>query len=194
MQKAKYTCISNKDNTLRKRHLSKHWMVVFTKSRCEKKLHHILTKEGYESFLPLYTTLHQWSDRKKKVELPLINGVLFLKTNVKNLRMVYQNPFVSGILKEFGKPGIVKEEEIKNLKIIASEWNNDIIESHSAFNFRSGDYIEIKHGPFAGITGNLVNINGKHRLVVHIKSINVDFLINVPKSQVKKIESMHGKP
>jgi hypothetical protein len=44
------------------------WLVIKTKPRAEKKLYEQLTKAGYESFLPTYVVIRQWSDRKKKVE------------------------------------------------------------------------------------------------------------------------------
>ena len=43
------------------------WYAIYTNSRAEKKVHQNLLLEGYSSFLPLKTTLRQWSDRKKKV-------------------------------------------------------------------------------------------------------------------------------
>ena len=59
--------------------LSLNWYVVYTKPLTEKKVATRLTELGIEVYLPLYTTVRQWSDRKKKLEKPLINSVVFVR-------------------------------------------------------------------------------------------------------------------
>jgi transcription antitermination factor NusG len=171
---------------MKKNMASKHWMVIFTKSNCEKKLYKLFEQAGLTACLPLYDVVRQWSDRKKKVTIPLIPGVVFLKTTMRNSHMIYRYPYVNGILKESGKPGVVKEEEIHNLNIIAREWNGKHVESQPAGKFRAGDSIQISRGTFAGLSGTLIRLNGKHRLVVQISALNLEYLVNVPMSQVKR--------
>ena len=48
--------------------ITKHWYAVYTKPRAEKKAALALTELGIEHYLPLQTSIKQWSDRKKKVE------------------------------------------------------------------------------------------------------------------------------
>jgi len=165
----------------------KQWMVVYTKYRCEKKLYQQLKDDGYEVALPLYTTIRQWSDRKKKIQLPLINCVVFIKTNTNEIYNIYDYPLVKGILKEFGKPAIVRDEEIKNLEIIANQWDDDLIQKNNNIQYHIGDFVEIINGPFKGLTGILVETNNKNRVVIQIKSLNVEFSINISKFQIKKL-------
>jgi len=72
--------------------------------------------------------------RKKKIQLPLINCVVFIKTNTNEIYNIYDYPLVKGILKEFGKPAIVRDEEIKNLEIIANQWDDDLIQKIIIYN------------------------------------------------------------
>lgn len=165
----------------------KRWYVVFTKHNCEKKLQQTLDANGYTSFVPVYTTVRQWSDRKKKVIVPLINSVVFVQVPEILLNDLYNFSHVQGILKELGKPAIVRDYEIENLKIIAKEWNGEAVSScPENQQYERGDKVEILRGPFAGIFGELVELNGKHRVVVRLKSMNVEFVINVPLNVVKK--------
>ena len=48
----------------------KKWLVVKTKPNAEKKVAERLALKELEVYLPLYTTVKQWSDRKKKVQKP----------------------------------------------------------------------------------------------------------------------------
>ena len=50
--------------------VKKTWYVLCTKSRSEKQVYNRLLENNVEAFLPLYTTIRQWSDRRKKIELP----------------------------------------------------------------------------------------------------------------------------
>ena len=163
----------------------KQWMVVYTKYRCEKKLYQQLKDDGYEVALPLYTTIRQWSDRKKKIQLPLINCVVFIKTNTNEIYNIYDYPLVKGILKEFGKPAIVRDEEIKNLEIIANQWDDELIQKNNNIQYHIGDFVEIIKGPFKGLTGILVETNNKNRVVIQIKSLNVEFSIYISKYHIK---------
>jgi transcriptional antiterminator RfaH len=58
---------------------SKNWFVFYTKSRQEKKVNDLLLRHGFEPYLPLQKVLRQWSDRKKKVEVPLFNSYIFVR-------------------------------------------------------------------------------------------------------------------
>ena len=57
------------------------WFALYTRPKAEKKVEERLSLAGFDSFLPLQTVIKQWSDRKKKVEIPLINSYVFVKTN-----------------------------------------------------------------------------------------------------------------
>jgi len=166
------------------------WLVIKTKPRAEKKLYEQLTKSGYEAYLPTYEALRQWSDRKKKVQQPLISGVVFVKNNVSDIYSLYDYPLIIGVLKEFNKPALVSQQEINNLIILIKEWNGELIECKESLSLFQGDKVEVVRGNFAGIIGELIAINGKHRLVIQLKKINVEFSVNIPKSYVKLVRDI----
>jgi len=166
------------------------WLVLKTKPRTEKKIYQQLTTAGISAFLPSYCVMRQWSDRKKKVEVPLIPGVVFVQNILTDTYSLYDFPHVTGILKEFGKPALVTQQEVENLQILVKELNGEMIEAHETCNFRHGDPVEVIRGNFTGVVGNLLSINGKHRLVVQLKSLNVEFTVNIPKSHVRRVESL----
>ena len=169
------------------------WLVVKTKPRAEKKIDEQLATAGYESFLPTYTVVRQWSDRKKKVEVPLISGVVFVKNNLVNVNDLYNFPQVNSILKEFNQLALVSPQEIDNLKILIKEWNGELIECNESISYCCGDEVEVVRGDFAGIIGELIATNGKHRLVVQLKSLNVEFTVNIPKSHVRRVQNLELK-
>jgi transcription antitermination factor NusG len=163
------------------------WYALFTRSRAEKKLAEQFKTANIDYFLPLYTEVRQWSDRKKKVTEPLLKRVIFVKTTKEQLNTFYSFHHVVGVVKEFGQPAIIKENEIKTLEIIAREWSGETVTSNEYTDYSLGDEVEIKRGPFSGLVGKLLEIKGKHRLVVQLATLNVEFTVNIAKSQTKKI-------
>ena len=58
---------------------TKSWYALYTAHQHEKVVEHILSEKGFEVFLPLYMTMRQWSDRPKKLTLPLFPCYVFVQ-------------------------------------------------------------------------------------------------------------------
>src|SRR6202795_4656036 len=58
---------------------SEQWYGLHTRPRHEKIVAHRLEERGVTAFLPMITEVHKWSDRKKKVELPLFSCYVFAR-------------------------------------------------------------------------------------------------------------------
>jgi len=161
-----------------------HWYAFYTKSRAEKKVYERIDEQGFEVFLPLVTTIRQWSDRKKKIKVPLIRSYIFVRTNPKKIIDILKIPGIVRVLKYMGKPAIVKDYEIENLKILVREGQNvKRIEDISKLDI--GVEVEIDSGPMKGLRGRCVDFHGKKSIVVEISSLGEFFQVTVPVSQIK---------
>ena len=100
------------------------WYVVYTKSRSEKKTNERLEKIEIETYLPLIKTLRQWSDRKKKVEIPLINSYIFVKANKLNYTSILNTEGVINFIKFENKHASIPDNQINNLKILMQDSKN----------------------------------------------------------------------
>ena len=119
------------------------WYALYTKSKHEKKATERLAKEGFEVFCPMVKTIKQWSDRKKKVTIPLIPSYIFIKVDEKNRSKVLTDPSIFNYVYWLGKPAIIRDEEIYRLKGIIS---NDKIQEFEIRNLNVGDKINIDKG------------------------------------------------
>ena len=160
------------------------WMVIKTNPRAEKKVNERLIKAGFTTFLPLITHVKQWSDRKKKVVLPLIPSTLFVYTTSDLLNNVYAVNGVHSVLKFLGKPAVVQKFEIENIKILLNQKEESEIEIIQRY--KKGELVKVVKGPFEGLVANVVESNSNFRLVVEIESVDSGFAVNVPKSFVEK--------
>lgn len=125
------------------------WFVIYTKPRTEKKVAERLTQLGVQVYCPLVTTLKQWSDRKKKVQTPLLNSYVFVHVEPKDRELVFQ---VNGVVRYvywLGKPAVVRDEEIQALQ----ESLQHTLTSFEVRAHKVGDVISIPAGPFQGKEG-----------------------------------------
>ena len=159
------------------------WYAIYTRPRSEKKVLELLSLNGFECYLPLITTIRQWSDRKKKVQLPLISSYVFIKIEEKSLNKVLSFNGVVRILKHLGKPAIIKEYEINNLRILLED--TDKLTFVTEIDLKTGDSVLVEKGVFKGLMAECVKFNGKHRVIVRIQGINNIIEVNIPLSYVK---------
>ena len=69
-------------NVIHQSKSSKSWYAIYVNSRNEKCVYNELKRKNIKSSLPLTSVIRQWSDRKKKVEMPLFRGYVFVKIDI----------------------------------------------------------------------------------------------------------------
>ena len=109
----------------RQKHLSKtetqkNWYVLYCKPNTEKKTAQRLSECGVKVYCPLKTELRQWSDRKKKVEVPVLPSMIMVCLKEKDRSQVFQVSTAVRYLYWLKKPATVREEEIEELQNILS--------------------------------------------------------------------------
>ena len=148
--------------------ISKSWYALYVKSRHEKSVHSELQQKGIESSLPLMTVTRQWSDRRKKVEVPLFRGYVFVKIDIKNEKF----PVLT-------TSGVVKFVTFNNVTVPIPEdqmyWLQQMIASDLLLSqeqdFPVGTEIDVMFGPMKGLRGRVKQKNSKSRLVVWFDTI-----------------------
>jgi len=116
------------------------WFVVYCKPNTEKKTAEQLTRIGLKVYCPLKTELRQWSDRKKKIQVPVLPSMILVKLNEKNRNQVFQVTTVNRFLFWLNKPATVREEEVNELKKALSGEYSQV----SVDNMSKGDAIKLK--------------------------------------------------
>lgn len=161
------------------------WYAVYTKSRMEKRVHSLLLEKGIESFLPLQKTMKQWSDRKKKIEIPLFNGYVFVFLNYeKGYLSVLKTIGVVGFLKITTHPEAIREEQINLLKALYE--NNHIFEIKNE-NFKEGKQVKVSYGALKNISGKIIDIL-PNKILVQLDILENNYKLLIP-SEYLTIES-----
>ncbi|MFA7272781.1 MAG: UpxY family transcription antiterminator [Crocinitomicaceae bacterium] len=161
------------------------WYILKTKSNHEKKVFNQLMDKDFQAFLPLYETIRLWSDRKKKVEIPLIPTYVFVKCAESELIKAAQTTGVAWIMRDTRNYAIVREHEIQNLRIFLSEkFDNQSIDLDK---YETGEIVKVTHGPFQGMIGTAMHLQSEYRVRIEISSLGANFTVSVPKSQLEKV-------
>ena len=92
--------------------MTKKWFVLCTKPRNELKVLNRLLSLGVDAYTPSRTELRQWSDRKKKVIVPLLPSMVLVRLDEKKVHKVFEIPGVVRYLFEYGKRAEVSDEEV----------------------------------------------------------------------------------
>jgi len=145
------------------------WYAVYTRSRWEKRLMELLTDKGIEAYVPLRKVIHQWSDRKKLIDEPLIRSYCFVKVGEKDYYEVLNTPGAVRYIWFSGKPATIPERQINTLKAVTGA---DIEVDCVADNFQPGEHVMVNAGPLTGITGELVSISNKKKVIIRIDHLN----------------------
>jgi transcriptional antiterminator RfaH len=157
---------------------NKQWRALCTKSKSEKKVSERLLRAGFDVFLPLKMEMRQWSDRKKKVQVPLIPSHVFIHATDRELNTILATPGVVTVLKYLGRPALIRSYEIENLKIISALETE--ISVHRNRNLKKGSPVRVVKGPFQGVTAIVVMEKGKHRVLVELTALNQACELTIP--------------
>ena len=145
------------------------WYVLYVKSQTEKKTATALERMGLEVFCPTKTEVRQWSDRKKKVKVPLFKSYVFVRLEEGERQQVFAVPGVVRYLFWLGKPAVVRDEELETVrKWLADEQVADV----QVRQFSPGDRVEIKGGVFKGQSA-VVDHTGSRKIRLILKHLDV---------------------
>lgn len=145
------------------------WFAVQTRSQHEKSVAYRFQSTGIETFLPMISEVHRWSDRKKVVQLPLFGCYVFARispSNVDRIRLLR----VDGVLSLVGKRGEgtpIPDDQIEAVRLLIERklpWT-----SHPFL--KVGQRVRIRSGALDGMEGVLVSCNGDKSLVVSVDAI-----------------------
>ena len=165
--------------------LKKKWLVFYTKSRAEKKAHEFLMKSGFESFLPLQTVVKQWSDRKKKVEVPLFNSYIFVYEHEHRITEILKVPSVAWNIRHAGKPATLREEAVETIKRFID--TGYFMETFAIDELQKGDEVEVVDGPLRGVQGVLTGEYNEEKFSIIMETIDQVITLSIDKRLLKKI-------
>lgn len=157
---------------------TKKWYAIYTKPRWEKKIDSVLIRKGIESWCPLQKVERQWSDRKKIIEEPLFKSYVFVRIDDTERSKVLMTDGALNFVYYLGKPAVIKDEEVENIKLYLAEKDAKIT-IISDEGFSSGDLVKVNYGVFMDQEGTVVR-GGRKKVYVQLQGLGQVMIVEFP--------------
>ncbi len=134
-----------------------------------------------DHFLPTYSSVRRWKDRRITLQRPLFPGYVFVRMALRDKLRVQQVPGVARLVEFNGTPAALPDKEIENLKQLISSGIHAEPHPYLAV----GRKTRICVGPLAGLEGVVVRRKGRLRVVLSIDLVQRSVLVDVESSGLK---------
>ena len=151
------------------------WFVLYTKTNTSKNLAQQLNNAGIVAYCPTKIEVRQWSDRKKKVEVPVLPSMILVKSKESERSIVFEFNGAIRYLFWNRKPAIVSQKEIEALRD-SLEGKNVVSTEVEAI--KPGQKIDLSELGFKGQEGKVKYISGNKCWVV-LESLGFVVKINL---------------
>ncbi len=160
------------------------WFALYVQVNHEKEVAKRLEGKEIISFLPLMECWSKRLDRRKKIQIPLFPGYVFLNTvldNYTNLNIL-KTPGALNILRNSEGPLPIPAYQIENLQTMASAAQPLSLHQY----LKEGDWVQVVRGPLTGCIGILNRLDHKRgRLVVSVDIIKKSVAVELDTEDVE---------
>jgi transcription antitermination factor NusG len=153
------------------------WYAIHTKPRHEKWIAGQLQEKRVFTFLPLLQQIHQWSDRRSKVEVPMFSCYAFVRivqTAEERLKIL-RTPGVLGFVGSEREGTPIPSDQIENLQIALREKIPCAVHPF----IRVGQRVRVRGGSLDGMEGILLRQGKEESLIVSVELLQRSVAIQV---------------
>lgn len=166
-----------------------HWIAALVRMNCERQSARRLGQLGYETYVPVQEEVHNWSDRRKKVERIVIPMVIFVRVDEGEEHTLIRHSFIHKFLKYPGAASlatVIPDEQLERLRFLLENAETEVSIAES---LNVGDHVRISSGPLAGLEGVLSSVDGRNPIVgILIEGLGYA-CVRVNKEEVQKISA-----
>ena len=162
----------------------KNWYVVYTNPNAEKKLLLAVSKLNLTAYLPLREEIKQWSDRRKKITVPVFKSYLFIHLDLAGIHTVKALPACVDFIRFGGYPTIMPDAEMQLLKAVMAASNSA---QTRPTHLVKGDRVKLFKGTLAGYEGVLCEDPQGKKVAIEISKLNMSLMLDVPLEHMVKI-------
>lgn len=160
-----------------------HWYAAYTRANHEKRVAEQLVHRSVEHFLPCYSSVRRWKDRKVCLQMPLFPGYVFVRIGLRDQLRVREVPSVACLVGFDGTPMALPDEEIQAMRNGLSQ--GVCAEPHPYLNV--GRHVRIAAGPLVGLEGILLKRKSRTRVVISLQLIMRSVAVEVDPADVQPI-------
>lgn len=164
--------VSVANGTIDREAYPKSWYAAHVQMKCEKKSASKLRALGYETFLPVQEEIHQWSDRRKKIEKVIIPLIVFFKCHMSELSEIEHLSFIFSLVKYPGSKSaaVIPNNQIEQLKFMLGQSESAV--ALEPLQVRKGAHVRVVRGKLRGLDGYILTDNrNRSRICITIENL-----------------------
>ncbi len=158
------------------------WYVLFVRSNQEKRVAEHLGGRDVEHYLPCYTSLRRWKDRRVTLQMPLFPGYVFVRLPLLERMKILTVPNSVSLVGAGNGPSEISAEEIDSIRRGVEHSNAEPYPY-----LKEGQHVVITSGVLSGMQGILVRRQNGARVVVSLDSISRAFVVEVDAAFLKPV-------
>lgn len=151
------------------------WFAIHVRAKREQLAAEHLRQRGYEVFLPCHEELRRWSDRRKRVRLPLFAGYLFCRTTAQCFARVVTVPGVIRIVGDGRGPLPVPNHELELIRRIIDAGLDAVPHPF----VEVGERVRVVAGPLCGNDAVVLRTKNTDRLILSIELLRRSVAVEV---------------
>lgn len=162
-----------------------YWYLVHTKPRQEKCALENLERQGYQCYLPTFSSETLRQGQLTVIDEPLFPRYLFIRLghgdSAKSWVPIRSTKGVSRLVSFGVEPAKVDDALIELLRVQESSLRGEPVRL-----FKSGERVRLTEAPFAGIEGIYQMADGEHRVMVLIEILSKPVALRVSPTNLRK--------
>ncbi len=156
------------------------WFALQVRTNYEKVAAVHLQQRGQEVFVPTFSIQRRWSDRIKKVEIPVFQGYVFCHCDLRRDPCLVTAPGVIRIVGNGSTPIPIPDEEIKSIDLSTRSG----LPVEPCAMPEPGQLFEVIDGPLRGITGIVRSRENDSRLVITVGLLQRGIAVKVDRKWI----------
>ena len=148
------------------------WHVAYTRPRHEKAAVRYLSCMGYDTYLPLRTETHRWSDRKRVVQAVVFPMLLFVRMPKSAVWELERLSFISCFLRvsRRSEAATVPDSQLERFRFMIEHSADRVVLVPGDLSL--GDRVRVTDGDLEGLEGNVYHCpDGSHKIVVVLDNL-----------------------
>lgn len=170
-----------------------HWFALKVFYNKVFEIEKALKQNNIETYIPCEETLIIRGGVKKKVRKPMVNSLMFFRSEIAEALKIQQEFTERVILytrrQEYRKiPLVIPDDEMNTFMLVSSAGEKGVEYYDDSPKFHQGDRVRVTDGPFKGAEGHICRIKKNRRLVVTIEGVCAVATSYVPRSFLEIIK------
>jgi transcription antitermination factor NusG len=159
------------------------WYAAYTSAHHEKRVTAEMLRRSIECFLPVYSSIRRWKDRRVQLNLPLFPSYVFARFALAERLRVLQVPGVAHLVRFGGRIAPVPESEISRIQNLLTHG----LRAEPYPYLTAGKRVRVETGPLAGYEGLIVKRKNKLRFILSVNLIMRSLAVEVDPENLRLI-------